>query len=52
MVSRVLTGQRGLPLPIFESVEAAFPAAADFLGTSERRALLIEDGASLTPQKA
>jgi nickel-dependent lactate racemase len=51
MVSPVLAGQRGLPLPIFESVEAALRAAADALATSERRALLIEDGASLTPVK-
>jgi nickel-dependent lactate racemase len=49
LVSPSLAGQSGLPLPIFSSVETAIRAAADLLAQSARRALLIEDGASLTP---
>ncbi len=39
----------GLPLPIFGSVESAINAATDLLAPSARRALLIEDGATLVP---
>jgi nickel-dependent lactate racemase len=49
MVSPSLAGHSGLPLPVFGSVEAAILAAADILPASQRRALLIEDGATNTP---
>jgi len=48
LVSPNLNAQGGLPLPIFESVESAILAATDHLVPSARRALLIEDAASLT----
>ncbi len=47
LVSPTLAGQGGLPLPVFGSVEGAIGAAADLLAPPARRALLIEDGASL-----
>ena len=47
LVSPSLDGQGGPPLPIYISVESAIRAAADLLPPSARRALLIEDAASL-----
>jgi len=51
MVSPSLAGQSGLPLPIFESMEAALRAAAEILVPAKRWALLFEDGAALAPLK-
>ena len=48
LVSPRLAGRNSLPLSIFDSADTAIRAAADLLPTSARRALLIEDGASLT----
>lgn len=47
LVSRSLSGRNCLPLPIFDSLETVIRAAADHLPPSSRRALLIEDSATL-----
>lgn len=52
LVSPALAGLSGLPLPVFGSVASAIDAAADLLDRSARRALLIEDGATLAPRAA
>jgi len=48
LVSPYLAGHDGLPLPILGSVDSAIRTADDLLAPSARRALLIEDAASLT----
>jgi hypothetical protein len=49
LVAPGLDPRGGLPLPVFGSVDAAVDAADGLLPPSDRRALLIEDGASLIP---
>jgi len=49
VVSAALTGRGDLSLPIFDSVSAAIRAAAALLPPSDRRALVIEDSATLIP---
>jgi len=47
LVSPTLASRSDLPLPIFASADAAIGAAADLLPPCARRALLVEDSASL-----
>lgn len=49
LVAPRLAGASGLPLPTFGSVQSALRRAAGSLGPASRRALVIEDAATLAP---
>jgi nickel-dependent lactate racemase len=50
LVSPGLADRGGLPLPVFASLDEAVRAAGDLPNPSARRALVVEDGATIAPE--